>query len=672
MMTKQRAAAVFHPYTISNRVFAVGLAVLLLAGALVHLTGYDRGLPLYESKDERNYIHEVYALRGLTDDPLWIPGYPPGLLYVNHAAQLVVERVTGKPATACACEIVHGLRLTGIVVNLMAITGMAFVARWFGGNLAGLMVPALWLFNPRILAEAQYAFPQIYEHLFFVAALGCAVLALTRRSATLAVLSTLAGLTAVVFKYPQFPVLGLGVGVALWYLWRQPLARRRWGTVLVMQITLIVACAAWLWFGYDAGRLLDTNHEETNVIASGGGLAQLLMPAVLWLRFTALTTQAALPPTLFLPLIIVGTAVLWRRVDTERRLVLFALISLVLLHTLTLIITLDDDNIGLRQSYTVSSYATLWAVASLLAIVAQVRDVSGRDGILRGGLALILVGWLGLTVPRGIDYALERRLPVTFAELPVWAGQMLPFTGDAAIAVSDNRPFIGEWSCYNGPHHPAPRYNPLVTYPLDQWVNEGVAFVQVDGGILAELDAAGLTDDYLPNMTPIATFPADDTTARTWRRGRDDFDLTVYHTLPIEHEADVVYGEQVRLVGYTQRGVLSPGGALVLWLYWQPTATVKADYAAFVHLTQEGQATPIFAQGDGPLHSNPFTPTTAWTEPNPLVDQKLFPGRFVVLLPPELVPGTYRLNVGIYDRANGARLTLADGTDHLAVPLTVR
>jgi hypothetical protein len=43
----------------------------------------------------------------------------------------------------------------------------------------------------------------------------------------------------------------------------------------------------------------------------------------------------------------------------------------------------------------------------------------------------------------------------------------------------------------------------------------------------------------------------------------------------------------------------------------------------------------------------------------------------VVFLPPELEPGTYQLNVGVYDRASGTRLTLADGGDSLAVPLVV-
>ncbi len=661
----------FHSYAVSNRLFAGALVVLLLAGVLVHLTGYDRGLPLYESKDERNNIHEVYALRGLTDEPLWKPGYPPGILYVNHVAQLVAERVTGDPATDCACEIVRGLRLAGMVVNLVAIAGMAFIARWFGGNLAGIVVPAVWLFNINVLSEAQYAFPQIYEHLLFVAVLGFAIPALTRRSMTFAVLSTLAGLAAVVFKYPQFPVLGLGVGITLWHLWRNPSERGHWGGVLAVQFALIVACAAWLWFGYDAGRLLDTAHEETNVLTSGGGIRQLLMPAVLWLRLTALTTQAALPPAIFLPLIIAGTVVLWRRTDTERRLVLVGLVGLVILHTLTLVVTLDDDNIGLRQNYTVSSYTTLWVAASILALVAVLRDVTGRVGIMRGVLALALIAWIVPYSVRGVGYVLERRLPVTYAELPVWAGRYLPFTEDAGMAVSDNRPFIGEWSCYNGPHFLAPRYDPLVTYTLDEWVADGVAFVQVDGGILAELDVANLTDDYLPYMTPIATFPADGTLARTWRRGREDYNLTVYHTLPIENEVEAVYGKQVRLFGYTQRGVLSPGGVLVLWLYWQPTATITADYSAFVHLVPTNGEYPALAQGDGPLHSNPFTPTTAWTESNPLVNQTLFPGRFVVMLPPELEPGTYQLNVGVYERVSGARLTLADGADSLALPLVV-
>jgi len=69
----------------------LGLILILLVGLIFLCAGYDAGLPLYESKDERHNLDEVYTLRGLHDDELWKPGYPPGILYMNYGAQLVAE-----------------------------------------------------------------------------------------------------------------------------------------------------------------------------------------------------------------------------------------------------------------------------------------------------------------------------------------------------------------------------------------------------------------------------------------------------------------------------------------------------------------------------------------------------------------------------------------------------
>jgi hypothetical protein len=37
----------------------------------------------------------------------------------------------------------------------------------------------------------------------------------------------------------------------------------------------------------------------------------------------------------------------------------------------------------------------------------------------------------------------------------------------------------------------------------------------------------------------------------------------------------------------------------------------------------------------------------------------------------DIAPGAYRLLVGLYDFTNGQRLTLADGSDHFAIPIEI-
>jgi hypothetical protein len=110
------------------------------------------------------------------------------------------------------------------------------------------------------------------------------------------------------------------------------------------------------------------------------------------------------------------------------------------------------------------------------------------------------------------------------------------------------------------------------------------------------------------------------------------------------HEA--TFGQAIRLVGY-DLGV-PPGRpeSLALILYWQSLAPVAAGYDVFIHvLDDEGQ---IVTQSDSEPVSI-LAPTHRW-QPGDFVRD-----RHLLFLPPE-VTGTYRIQVGLFDRSTGARL----------------
>jgi hypothetical protein len=95
----------------------------------------------------------------------------------------------------------------------------------------------------------------------------------------------------------------------------------------------------------------------------------------------------------------------------------------------------------------------------------------------------------------------------------------------------------------------------------------------------------------------------------------------------------------VRLIGYnldTRRAY--PGGRIPVTLVWQALAPIESSYQVFTHLsTPDGPA----AQADGVPVCWSY-PTDAWRPGQIIADQR------AIALPPEITPGIYPLEVGLY------------------------
>ena len=127
----------------------------------------------------------------------------------------------------------------------------------------------------------------------------------------------------------------------------------------------------------------------------------------------------------------------------------------------------------------------------------------------------------------------------------------------------------------------------------------------------------------------------------------------------------------VQLVGYdvNAEGVYRPGDVVYLQLWWQADDTVANDWTVFTHLlgpTKADGAT-VWAgrdaqPGDGSL------PTTAWVAGDLILDE------YQVLLPPDIPPGEYRIEIGFYDPSTGGKrveMVNPTGQNHL-IPGKVR
>lgn len=120
------------------------------------------------------------------------------------------------------------------------------------------------------------------------------------------------------------------------------------------------------------------------------------------------------------------------------------------------------------------------------------------------------------------------------------------------------------------------------------------------------------------------------------------------------------FGPSLDLLGYTiDPPIGRPGHTVTLTLYWVARAPLPVNYSSFVHVLDANRRG--VAQQDN-VHVANF-PTTRWR-----------PGAYAadvhpLQLPATLAPGSYRIEVGIYDRATGKQLPVqGQPTDYLVLP----
>ncbi|MGH2458132.1 MAG: glycosyltransferase family 39 protein [Chloroflexota bacterium] len=122
------------------------------------------------------------------------------------------------------------------------------------------------------------------------------------------------------------------------------------------------------------------------------------------------------------------------------------------------------------------------------------------------------------------------------------------------------------------------------------------------------------------------------------------------------------FGSFAVLLGDQRSGPTArPGGPVEVTLFWSATGTADRSYTAFVHLVDpsgkiEGQVDRVPVDGT--------RPTDGWLTGEYLTDT------YAIQVAPSAPPGTYHIDVGLYDATSGARVpVVADGTrtDHVVV-----
>jgi hypothetical protein len=130
----------------------------------------------------------------------------------------------------------------------------------------------------------------------------------------------------------------------------------------------------------------------------------------------------------------------------------------------------------------------------------------------------------------------------------------------------------------------------------------------------------------------------------------------------------VAFSSGINLIGYDLNlGRVKSGDHLPLTLYWQARSAVPQGYTVFVHLL--GPDGRVWAQHDNAPAAG-SAPTNSWIAGEYITDG------YDLTLNPEIPPGAYRIEVGLYNPATGARVRTQAAAgqqpaDHVLLPQSV-
>ena len=124
-------------------------------------------------------------------------------------------------------------------------------------------------------------------------------------------------------------------------------------------------------------------------------------------------------------------------------------------------------------------------------------------------------------------------------------------------------------------------------------------------------------------------------------------------SLEIEHPVEANLGDKVRVLGYNAESGFRPGDNIHLTLFWQCLEAMDKEYTVFIHLVNGENL--ILAQKDN-QPADGFYPTTQW-EPGEIVRDQ-----YDLAISPEVPPGQYQLEIGMYLAETGERLSVWDGS----------
>jgi eukaryotic-like serine/threonine-protein kinase len=176
-----------------------------------------------------------------------------------------------------------------------------------------------------------------------------------------------------------------------------------------------------------------------------------------------------------------------------------------------------------------------------------------------------------------------------------------------------------------------------VTVQLPRYVGQDVTEVKKDiesKGLVAE------TADQWGGTTPTGLVMQQDPPENAVVQPGSTLKLAV-STGPRINVKAVIDGSIALMAFDLERDNFNAGETLPLTLYWTATTAQRQDFSVFVHLMKDGQ---MVAQQDNPPVQG-ARPTSGW------VPEEMIRDPYALVIPANAAPGTYWLEVGMYNQA---------------------
>lgn len=132
---------------------------------------------------------------------------------------------------------------------------------------------------------------------------------------------------------------------------------------------------------------------------------------------------------------------------------------------------------------------------------------------------------------------------------------------------------------------------------------------------------------------------------------------------PVPNPLSAPFGEHIRLVGYAlERSTAQPGDAIDLTLYWQTDAPLTKNYSVFVHATDEVGILQAQRDAQPGLGNLPTSRWQAGAATGMVTEIRTVPDQHRLTIPATAyAPARLRIDVGLYDAADGRRLAAGEG-----------
>ncbi len=610
----------------------VYVGLLLLAAAL-RIASFTYGLPYVDHVDEPNFYLLANDQRGVLDAAWrenWLEGYPPGYIWMAAALMQGVDAIADLNIHTDMGNYIAILRLVSLLGDLLTLAALMTLARWLGGAAAGAIAGSGYVIAAEVLENAITALPDPLTVTFVVLCALLTVRALRRDQAAMALLATIFGLLAVVFKYPVFPVLLLPAAFFLRDLWQRRVCALPMATLALL---LVGGTALYLLFAY--GALNISNSEGLRARTS-------FFSSVLTPRQWAITLNATIG-TLGIPVLALGVfglvGLVIRRKPRKR---LFPL--LLVLGVGFLLLAVVPGYVS-RQLYPVRY---IWPAAALffVAFAALIAPLlRGRRLLLVGAIALPLF----IGAPELLSYLSSLQRPYTYALAQEWFEENVP---DGSVLWIEG--FLN--------YRSLSRYEAGYTGYKDFGLIYGRERGEWDGSF--EVDYLYLTESQREQWPMTPGWPALEQYTLVKRIGDEAMNrevLYIYSTDPLASQQETPFlGEQTTL---RLRGIelVQEGRTLLVPSYWQaPDAPPAVDYSYTLYLTPPDDPADVVLQQDAGLGQRP---TSTWVDPEEVLRGGIAP----ITLPDDLPAGEYAVWLGIYYWETGERLTLDDGRAALRI-----